>query len=77
MHTFVSGGNFDYNFVPYTITFPAGVTLVVFDVAINNDNILEDNEDFRIIIDKSSLYDYVTVGSPTTVRLVILDDDSK
>ena len=43
-------GNVDYNSGPYTITFPAGMTSVSFDIAIIDDNIHEEREYFDLII---------------------------
>ena len=58
------------------MTFPAGVTNVSFNVLINNDNILEVNEEFSLIIRHSSSSS-ITTGSPHNTTVIILNDDSK
>ena len=67
----------DYTSGPYTVTFPAGQTTATFDVPINDDNILEDNENFILTINPSSLPSDVTVGSPGQATVTIGDDDGK
>ena len=67
----------DYGSGPYTVTFPAGTTRVPFNVSINNDDILEDNEDFMLTINPSSVPTGVTVGSPDQATVTIVDDDRK
>ena len=67
----------DYTSGPYTVTFPAGQTTATFDVPINDDNILEGNENFILIINSSSLPSDVTVGSPGQATVNIVDDDCK
>ena len=70
-------GNDDYTPGPYTVTFPAGVTSATFDVPIISDNILEGYENFALVIDDSSLPSHVIQGSPGTVTVNMVDDDSK
>ena len=67
----------DYGSGPYTVTFPAGVTSVPFDVSITDDMICEDNEDFIHTIDPSSLPTGGTVGSLGQTAVTIVDDDRK
>ena len=55
------------------MTFPAGITESSFDVSINDDNILEDKEDFMLIIDSSS----ISVGAVGQTIATIVDDDGK
>ena len=60
------------------ITFPVGVTRVLFDVQINDDNMLEANsENFILTIDSSSLPYHVTVGNPGQTTVNIIDDESE
>ena len=68
----ITGGGVDYNSVLYNVTFSAGATNVSFDVIINNDTILENNETFNLTIIGDSLPENVTVGkiSQTTVTIV-------
>ena len=70
----VTGGGVDYDSGPYIVTFPAGVTSASFDIIINDDNVLEDDEVFRLIIDL--LPNRVTVYNRNTT-FTILDIDSK
>ena len=67
----------DYGSGPYTVTFPAGVTSVPFDIPINDDMISEANEDFTLTIDPSSLPTGGTVGNPGSAVVTIIDDDRK
>ena len=66
----------DYTSGPYTVIFPAGQTTATFDVPINDDDILESNEDFMLMIDPLTPID-VTVGSPDEATVTIVDDDCK
>ena len=62
----------DYDIGPYNITFPAGMTIVSLSIPIIDDNILEGNENFTLMIDPTIVGDNY---NETTV--VILDDDCK
>ena len=73
----VADGGVDYDSGPYSVTFTAGVTSVSFDVPINNDNILEDDEDFTLTIIGSSLPSEVTRGDPFRATVTIVDNDRK
>ena len=53
------------------------MTLALFNVSINNDNILESNETFNLIIDQSSLPNSVTVGDPGQTTVTILANDGE
>ena len=66
----------DYT-LPYSVTFPAGVTSVPLNIPINDDNILECNEQVMLAIDPLSLPSCVTVGNPDQVTVIIVDNDSK
>ncbi|XP_065884189.1 uncharacterized protein [Dysidea avara] len=70
-----TGGGVDYDSGPYTVTFPAGVTRVPFDIPINNDSILENDEDFTVTINPSSLPADITRGDPGSATVTIVDDD--
>ena len=60
------------------MTFPAGVTNVSFNVLIINDNTVEVNEEFSLIIrHSSSSSSSITTGSPHNTTVIILNDDSK
>ena len=72
-----TGGGVDYSSGPYTVTFPAGATSAFFDVLINDDITLENNEQFTITIDPSSLPSRVSVSNPGQAVVTIRDDDSE
>ena len=66
-------GDVDYNFGQYNVTFPAGATNLSLNIPINNDNLMEGNEKFCLVIHHAT----VTIGNPYRVTVIILDDDSK
>ena len=66
----------DYTSGPYSVTFPAGVTSVLFNISINDDNIFEENENFTLTIN-SSLSTVVMVGDPGEATVTIVDNDCK
>ena len=71
-------GGVDYGSGPYTVTFPAGVTRVPFEVSLIDDTIYEGNENFTLTINPSSLPTGVTVGSRDQATVTIVDNnDSK
>ena len=70
-------GGVDYYSGPYNVTFPAGVTSVSFNISIYDDDVLEDNENFSLAINIDSLPYGVIIGSPSTVLMIIRNDDSK
>ena len=55
------------------MTFPAGSKEASFDIMINNDNLLEDNEEFILSIDSTS----PPVGTIDKATVTIVDDDGK
>ena len=57
--------------------FPAGVISASFDVPINDDNILEEDEIFKFTIDLSSLPNAVTGSNPLQATVTVVDDDCK
>ena len=66
----------DYTSGTYTVTFPAGVTMVAFDVPITDDMILEGNENFMLTINQTLPYG-ITRGTPPEATVNIVDDDRK
>ena len=66
----------DYIIGPYSVTFPAGVTSVPFNVSINDDNTFEENENFTLTIN-SSLLTGVMAGNPGQATVTIVDNDRK
>ena len=69
--------NTDYNSGPYTVIYSPGVIRYQFDVVIIDDNVLENDESFRLSINASSLIRGITVGSVDQAIVNILDEDSK
>ena len=67
----------DYGSGPYIVMIPAGQTIATFDVPIIDDMILENNEDFMLIIDETTLPDNVTRGDPGEATVNIVDNDRK
>ena len=66
----------DYTSGPYPITIPANMTSVPFNVTINDDDILENNEDFDVIIVPGSLPpDGVSRGNPGRATVTIVNND--
>lgn len=74
---YFTGGGIDYDSGPHNVTFPAGVTNVTFNVMINNDNILEENEIFTLSVTAVSLPSKVTNITSAQATVTIMDDDSK
>ena len=71
------GGGIDYESGPYNVTIPAKATTVQFDVAINDDNILEGNENFNLSIMASSQPSRIDIDNPARATITIVDDDGK
>ena len=63
----------DHDSGPYIVEFPVGSTIALFGVIIVNDGIAEDNENFTLIINSSS----VPIGNPDQATVTIVDDDGK
>ena len=74
-HLWYLGQNVDYDSGKHTVTFPAGVTRISFDTVITNDVILENDEQFNLIINSSSLPTGVSGSHPSLVTVTIVDDD--
>ena len=49
---------------------------VTFDVTIKPDDIVEEKENFNLIIDAQTLPGNTRLGSPSTTTVTIVDDDS-
>ena len=67
----------DYTSGPYTVIFPAGVTLATFSIPITDDNILEWNENFLLTINETSLPGLLTRSHPDEATVTIVDNDCK
>jgi len=74
---YITGGGVDYNSGPYSVTFLANQTSFSFNIPINNDQILEEDEDFTLTIDPSSLPSRCTVSVPSNTTVIIMDNDRK
>ena len=70
-------GDEDYGSGPYFIKLTAGKTHFPFKISILDDNRLEENENFFLTIDKSSLPCDITVGNQDQTTVTILEDDCK
>ena len=71
----VIGGGVDYDSGTFSIMISAGQTTASFKIAINDDNILEDNEEFKLSFRESSLTGHVMVGNPDETTIIIMDND--
>ena len=67
----------DYTSGPYAVTFPAGVTMVAFNVPITDDMILEGDRSFMLTIDETLLPTGITRGTPGQAKVIIMDEDGK
>ena len=65
----------DYTSGPYTVTFPAGITMITFDVPISHDLILEIDENFILIINGTSLATGITCNNPGQATVTIVDNE--
>ena len=68
-------GDKDYDSLPYTLKFNAGVTQVPLNISIFDDNILETDETFILIVNISSLPNNIIVGHYGKATVTIEDDD--
>ena len=69
--------NDDYESGPYNVTFFAGTTTTSFNVSINNDYVLENDETFHLTIRPPSAPDGVIVDSLVQTTVTIEDFDGK
>ena len=70
-------GGVDYDSGPYSVTFPAGVTSVSFNILVHDNQKYEENKNFTLIISNDSLPSGVVIGNASKVTLIIRNDDSK
>ena len=73
----IIGGGVDYDSGPYTMIIPAKEESGSISVSINDDNILEQNEYFRLTVNLSSLPGRVITTSRNGVDVIIADNDGK
>ena len=71
------GGGVDYVSGPYSVVITAGQTTAALNIAINDDNILEDNEEFKVSIRRFSLTGRALLGNPDVTTVNIVDNDGK
>ena len=67
----------DYASGTYAVTFVAGRLVAALNIPIIEDNKLEDNENFNLTINPSSLPIGVMVGYPGLATVTIVDYESK
>ena len=74
----LTGGS-DYSGESFSVTFPAGVNVMSFNVPIINDNIAELAESFSLTLEipAESMACGVIAGSPDTATVNIVDDEGK
>ena len=73
-----TGQGKDYTSGPYNVTFTPGMTTASLSIPINDDNVFEETEIFRLnIIESTSLPNDVTLGSPRSAVIAIQDNDGK
>ena len=68
---------YDYIQGRYSARIPRGQTSVSVNVRIIDDNKVEGNETFNLVIYSSSLPYYITAGSIDSTTVTIVDDESK
>ena len=66
----------DYKSGPYSVTFTAGQTIAVLNISITSDSILENDENFILTINSSSLPNGVSIELGQTT-VTILDKDGE
>ena len=62
-------------FGQYNVTILAGDTVGLLDIAIINDNIVEETESFNLTINVTTLPEGIFTGDPNTTIVNILDSD--
>ena len=73
-----TGQDEDYTSGPYYVIFTPGMTTASLSIPINDDNVFEEIEVFRLdIIESTSLRNDVTLGSPRSAVIAIQDNDGK
>ena len=68
-------GTRDYLYGLYSVTFPASFTMQSVDITLCDDNVLEEDETFNLIIISNSHPDNVTNDNPDNVTVTIVDND--
>lgn len=60
---------------PYNVTFQSLATTASFNVTITQDSVLEDDENFNVAVDPTSLPSRVSLGVPSNVTVTIVNDE--
>ena len=58
------------------VHFPAGASAVMVPINITNDDVFEFSRTYNVLIDEEMLPDYVVVGDPDLVTIVLREDDN-
>ena len=61
----------------FTVVFQTGITRVPFKISLTDDNIFEDDKNFTLSIEQSSLPSNISIGDPSRATVTIKDDDCK
>ena len=70
-------GSCDYDSGRHSVTFPAGVTHISFNINITDDDLFEGPEVFNLAITSSLLPSNVFLGSPSRATVTIVDDEKR
>ena len=73
----IIGSGENYTSRQYNVPLSPGTTRTSFYVPIINDDLLEFNEEFHLIINQSSLPFNVNIGNIYQTTVTIVDDDGK
>ena len=71
------GRGVDYDSGPYSVMIPAGQTTASLSISIINDAVLENEEQFKLSVNKSSLTSHVMLGILDETAVNVIDDDGK
>ena len=71
---FIDGA--DYSSGPYSITLPAEMTNVSFDISITDDDVPEPDETFCLAINSHPLPDYIEIDTKGSTITIINDDSN-
>ena len=66
----------DYGSGPYSVTLPAEMTSVSFDIPITDDDVPEIDETFCLTINSRPLPDYIMLDTKGTTVTIINDDSN-
>ena len=77
MYTFYTSIDQDYDTGPFTITFPARTTVVYLNIPTINDNTVEDDENFTLTFNSSTIPEDIFIGDDSEITVTIANDDCK